>query len=326
VSAKVKNSIKFLISVGIGVFLIWFIQKDLKPEDIQFIIESIKNTKWIYIIILIVLGSLACLIRALRWQLLLEPMGYKPDTKVLTASIFIMYLSNLAFPRLGEVLRCSILAKYSKVPIEKSVGTMVVERLVDVLGMGIIAFLALVFEWDKINILYNSLQSKTVGNSQSYMKWILLVALLFIGAIAFYFIRKTRFYNILIEKIKGFAEGLSSIRKVKNYNLFIIYSVLIYFIYFITTYIFYLAIPGLEHLSIKSAFLVLTAGTIGVGMTQGGIGAYQILITKALELYNIPTKIGLAYSWALWLIQTVTLVIGGLLSYVYLIFRKNEQE
>ena len=325
-SAKVKNSIKFLISVGIGVFLIWFIQKDLKPEDIQFIIESIKNTKWIYIIILIVLGSLACLIRALRWQLLLEPMGYKPDTKVLTASIFIMYLSNLAFPRLGEVLRCSILAKYSKVPIEKSVGTMVVERLVDVLGMGIIAFLALVFEWDKINILYNSLQSKTVGNSQSYMKWILLVALLFIGAIAFYFIRKTRFYNILIEKIKGFSEGLSSIRKVKNYNLFIIYSVLIYFIYFITTYIFYLAIPGLEHLSIKSAFLVLTAGTIGVGMTQGGIGAYQILITKALELYNIPTKIGLAYSWALWLIQTVTLVIGGLLSYVYLIFRKNEQE
>jgi hypothetical protein len=212
------------------------------------------------------------------------------------------------------------------VPIEKSVGTMVVERLVDVLGMGIIAFLALVFEWDKINILYNSLQSKTVGNSQSYMKWILLVALLFVGAIAFYFIRKTRFYSILIEKIKGFAEGLSSIRKVKNYNLFIIYSVLIYFIYFITTYIFYLAIPGLEHLSIKSAFLVLTAGTIGVGMTQGGIGAYQILITKALELYNIPTKIGLAYSWALWLIQTVTLVIGGLLSYVYLIFRKNEQE
>jgi uncharacterized protein (TIRG00374 family) len=321
-----KNIIKFIISIGIGVFLIWFIQKDLKPEDIQFIIESIKNTKWIYIVILIVLGSIACLIRALRWRLLLEPMGYKPSAQVLTSSIFIMYLSNLAFPRLGEVLRCSILAKYSKVPIEKSVGTMVVERLVDVLGMGIIAFLALVFEWDKINILYNSLQSKTVGNSQSYMKWILLVALLFIGAIAFYFIRKTRFYNILIEKIKGFAEGLSSIRKVKNYNLFIIYSVLIYFIYFITTYIFYLAIPGLEHLSIKSAFLVLTAGTIGVGMTQGGIGAYQILITKALELYNIPTKIGLAYSWALWLIQTVTLVIGGLLSYVYLIFRKNEQE
>ena len=321
-----KNIIKFIISIGIGVFLIWFIQKDLKPEDIQFIIESIKNTKWIYIVILIVLGSIACLIRALRWRLLLEPMGYKPSAQVLTASIFIMYLSNLAFPRLGEVLRCSILAKYSKVPIEKSVGTMVVERLVDVLGMGIIAFLALVFEWDKINILYNSLQSKTVGDSQSYMKWIILVALLFIGAIAFYFIRKTRFYSILIEKIKGFAEGLSSIRKVKNYNLFIIYSVLIYFIYFITTYIFYLAIPGLEHLSIKSAFLVLTAGTIGVGMTQGGIGAYQILITKALELYNIPTKIGLAYSWALWLIQTVTLVIGGLLSYVYLIFRKNEQE
>jgi uncharacterized protein (TIRG00374 family) len=237
-----------------------------------------------------------------------------------------MYLSNLAFPRLGEVLRCSILAKYSKVPIEKSVGTMVVERLVDVLGMGIIAFLALVFELDKINILYNSLQSKTAGNTNSNEKWVVLVGLLVLGGIAFYFVRKTSFYSLVIEKIKGFAEGLSSIRKVKNYKLFILYSFIIYFIYFITTYIFYLAIPGLEHLSIKSAFLVLTAGTIGVGMTQGGIGAYQILITKALELYNIPTKIGLAYSWALWLIQTVTLVIGGLLSYLYLIFRKNEQE
>ncbi len=325
-NTSVKNSIKFLISIGIGIFLIWFIQKDLKPEDIQFIIESIKSTKWIYIIILIVLGSIACLIRALRWQLLLEPMGYKPDTKVLTASIFIMYLANLAFPRLGEVLRCSILAKYSKVPIEKSVGTMVVERLVDVLGMGVIAFLAFVFELDKINILYNSLQSKTAGNSSSNSKYFVLMGIIVLGIIAFYLIRKTSFYTLILDKIKGFAEGLSSIRKVRNYYLFILYSVVIYFIYFITTYIFYLAIPGMEHLSIKSAFLVLTAGTIGVGMTQGGIGAYQILITKALELYNIPTKIGLAYSWALWLIQTVTLVIGGLLSYVYLMFRKNEQE
>lgn len=320
-----KNILKFIISIGIGFFLIWFIQKDLKPEDIQFIIESIKNTKWLYIVILILLGSTACLIRAMRWQLLLEPMGYKPSTKVLTASIFIMYLSNLAFPRLGEVLRCSILAKYSKVPIEKSVGTMVVERLVDVLGMAIIAFLAFIFELDKIQILYNSLQSKTNGNHSSNSKWIILGAIVFIGILAFYFIRKTAFYSILIDKVKGFAEGLSSIRKVKNYNLFVFYSILIYFIYFITTYIFYLAIPGMEHLSIKSAFLVLTAGTIGVGMTQGGIGAYQILITKALELYQIPTKIGLAYSWALWLIQTVTLVIGGLFSYVYLMFRKNEQ-
>lgn len=320
-----KNILKFIISIGIGFFLIWFIQKDLKPEDIQFIIESIKNTKWLYIVILILLGSTACLIRAMRWQLLLEPMGYKPSKKVLTASIFIMYLSNLAFPRLGEVLRCSILAKYSKVPIEKSVGTMVVERLVDVLGMAIIAFLAFIFELDKIQILYNSLQSKTNGNHSSNSKWIILGAIVFIGILAFYFIRKTAFYSILIDKVKGFAEGLSSIRKVKNYNLFVFYSILIYFIYFITTYIFYLAIPGMEHLSIKSAFLVLTAGTIGVGMTQGGIGAYQILITKALELYQIPTKIGLAYSWALWLIQTVTLVIGGLFSYVYLMFRKNEQ-
>jgi uncharacterized protein (TIRG00374 family) len=321
-----KNSIKFFISIGIGVFLIWFIQKDLKPEEVQFIIQSIKNTKWVHIFVLFVLGSLACIIRALRWRLLLEPMGYNPSTKVLTASIFIMYLSNLAFPRLGEVLRCSILAKYSKVPIEKSVGTMVVERLVDVLGMGIIAFLALVFELDKISILYNSLQANTTSNTNPNLKWFILSSLLLVGSIVFYFIRKTKFYAVLIEKIKGFAEGLSSIRKVKNYNLFFIYSVFIYFIYFITTYIFYLAIPGMEHLSIKSAFLVLTAGTIGVGMTQGGIGAYQILITKALELYNIPTKIGLAYSWALWLIQTVTLVLGGLLSYVYLIFRKNEQE
>jgi hypothetical protein len=108
--------------------------------------------------------------------------------------------------------------------------------------------------------------------------------------------------------------------------MFILYSVSIYFIYFITTYIFYKAVPGLETMSFKSTFLVLTAGTIGVGMTQGGIGAYQFLIKESLKLYNIPDKIGLAYGWALWLIQTLTVVSGGVFAYVYLFFKKNEQE
>lgn len=321
-NAQIKNVLKLILSITIGAFLIWFIQKDLTKEQIDIIISSIKNIPYSFIIILGVLGVLACFIRAWRWKLLLKPMGYQPPNSLLVSSIFIMYLANLAFPRLGEVLRCSILAKYNKVPIEKSIGTMVLERLVDIIGMGIIALFALIFEFDKFFKIYKTYtENKTTGNSYGLY---LFIAVVIIGSLFMYFMRNSKLAILIKEKLKGFSDGFQSIRKIDNFPLFILYSVLIYCIYFASTYIFYFAVTGTEILSFKSTFLILTAGTLGVGMTQGGIGAFQLLVTKAMELYQIPSTVGLVYSWSSWLVQTTTLVIGGLISWIFISIKKYE--
>lgn len=321
-NAQIKNILKLILSVSIGIFLIWYIQKDLTSEQIQMIILSIKNIKISIVVMVMFLGILACYIRAWRWKLLLEPMGYSPPNSLLVSSIFIMYLANLAFPRLGEVLRCSILAKYNKVPIEKSIGTMVLERLVDMAGMGLIAFIALVLEFDKFLKIYETYtQNKQAGNSYFlYFGLLVFISLIF----GFYFLRNSKIILFIKAKIMGFSDGFQSIRKIKSLKLFIFYSVLIYSIYFLSTYLFYFAITGTEFMTFKSTFLTLTAGTLGIGMTQGGIGAFQLLVTKALELYNIPNSVGLAYSWSSWLVQTSILVLAGIISWIYISIKKYE--
>lgn len=318
---KWSSVLKLAISLLIGVGIIWYLQRNLSPSDKEQIVHSIANAKIFYVILTIILGALACPIRALRWKLMLEPMGYQPRFSTLTGSIFIMYLANLIFPRLGEVLRCSILQREENIPIEKSLGTMITERLVDVVGLAIIAGLGLLFEYDKLIQIIQQNSSSTT-NSSPYT-WLIIAAIL---GIAFIFILlkiKPEIKLFIIEKIKGLWDGLSSILKLKQPILFILYSFLIYTIYFLCTYLMYFAIEGTDILSLTSTFVVLTAGTIGVGVTQGGIGAYQFLVAKTLELYHIPKPIGLAYAWASWLIQTLNLVILGIFSWFYFMLRKK---
>ena len=124
---QLKSVFKYILSFGLIVFFMWFIYNGITENERKEILDSIKNTPFIFIVIMILLAYLACIIRALRWEMLLKPLGYKLYKDVLISSIFIMYLANFVFPRLGEVLRCSILAKHNQVPVEKSIGTMVVE-------------------------------------------------------------------------------------------------------------------------------------------------------------------------------------------------------
>jgi glycosyltransferase 2 family protein len=318
-NSKLKSAIQLIVSLIICAFLLWLMMRNLSENDKAQIIESIKHIRLNYVFILIFLSILACIIRAFRWKLLLNPLGYFPRNSSLICSIFIMYLGNLMFPRLGEVLRCSILQKKESIPIEKSIGTMIVERVVDVIGLGCYVLLALVFEYDKIWQTISNYQA--AKGESSYMFPMLIAAFIVIGIIVFF--KAPKIKNFIIDKIKGIMEGLLSISKLEHPILFIIYSISIYTIYFLGTYLFYFALSGTENLSLSSALIVLIAGTFAVGLTQGGLIAFQILVTQSLELYDIPKNMGLAYSWALWLIQTITLVVGGIVAWIYISIQKD---
>lgn len=321
---SLSKILKLLISLGIGMALIWYVQKDLSISDKELILNSFRNIKLPATLVTIFLAIVACVIRALRWEMLLNPMGYSPRRLVLVSSIFVMYLANLLFPRLGEVLRCTILNEHEDIPMEKSLGTMIVERIIDVIGMGVIALIAVFLEFDKIINLYQVYQDqkKDDGNHAILFMGILLLALV----LASVFTPKIR--TFIVAKLMGLLDGIKAVFQLENPILFLIYSLSIYGIYFSTTYIMYHSLIGLESLQISSTFLVLTAGTAGVGISQGGIGAFQVLVTKALEMYEIPTPIGLAYSWLSWSVQTGTLIVFGFASWIYLNLKKlrNERE
>jgi hypothetical protein len=230
-----------------------------------------------------------------------------------------MYLANLIFPRLGEVLRCSVLFQKDEIPVEKSIGTMVVERLIDFLFAGLYVLLAFVFEHQKLLEIYNKYLSEKKEGSSNMLLFVIGL-MIFFGIVSF-FVPKIR--RLITQKINGLWEGISSIFKLKKPILFVVYSLVLYSIYFATTIIMYYAIDGLDGLRLTSGFVILTAGTLAVGLTQGGIGAFQLLVTKSLELYDIARPIGLAYSWLSWTVQTGTLVVGGIIAWIYVQFTKN---
>ena len=314
---NLSSIIKFLVSIGIGIGLVYYLQTKITLEQRLQIVEGIKNIPLWLLVLSIFLTALACVVRAFRWKMLLEPMGYKPRNSTLISSIFIMYLGNLIFPRLGEVLRCSVLLKEEDIPLDKGIGTMITERIVDILGLGLYVLLAFIFEFDQLIEIYK--QYSSMKGESSLLLPIILFMSVILGGIIVWRLKKLR--EFILHKNLGIFEGLKSILKLKKPILFVVYSLSIYSIYYLGTYILFYAFSETLNLSLGCGLVVLIAGTLGVGLTQGGIGAYQVLVTWTLSLYGISNTIAQTYSWAAWILPTATLVIFGILAWVFLLKR-----
>jgi hypothetical protein len=228
-----------------------------------------------------------------------------------------MYLGNLIFPRLGEVLRCSVLMREEKIPMDKGIGTMITERLIDILGLGLYVILAIIFEYDKFFDIYKQYSSMK-GETSLVIPGVLFCILVIGGLIVW---RMSALRQFILEKIYGVLEGLKSILMLKNPFLFVAYSLTIYSIYYLSTYILFYAFSETMDLSLGCGLVVLIAGTLGVGLTQGGIGAYQVLVTWTLSLYGVSNTIAQTYSWAAWILTTATLVAFGVIAWAYLLKR-----
>lgn len=314
-----SNVLKLFISLALGVLIIVYLQNNLSSQDKLTIIDSFRNVNYTALFLVVLTCIFASVLRGLRWKMLLNSIGHYPKTSTVIYSIFIMYLANIVFPRLGELMRCTILQKYEDVPIEKSIGTMIVERLIDMFSLGIVVLLTLYFEYDKFQIIYSQYTEQKLGTGS----WITYSILGIIGLSVLSYLFIPQLKRFIHQKIVGIIEGLKSLIHIENKFLFFIYSIFIFVFYFSALYILYFSIEGTSHLSMQSVFLVLTTGTLAVGLTQAGIGAYQLLVTQTLQLYGISKSIGLAYSWIAWIIQNSTLAIGGIISWIILVLKKD---
>ncbi|HEY6901287.1 MAG TPA: lysylphosphatidylglycerol synthase transmembrane domain-containing protein, partial [Puia sp.] len=260
-------------------------------------------------------------IRALRWRQLMEPMGYKPRKINVFLAVMIGYLVNLG-ARLGEVIKCTIIARYEKVPADKLVGTIVAERAFDLICLGIVFGLTFLFQFDIIQ----SLMAKWLHNGQgqpSYTKIIVLIVIL----IVLFLIGKwalNRFGHInIIQKIKGVVSniwhGLTSVKDLKNKPLFFFYSIAIWALYLLSTWFGFFAIGATSHLGITAALAVLAMGSVGMIISPGGIGAYTIFVAQTVALYGIPENpSGNALGWLLWFGQFLSFILFGSVSFILL--------
>jgi uncharacterized protein (TIRG00374 family) len=278
-----------------------------------------------------VTGVISHVVRALRWRLLFEPLDYKPRVSTTFGAVMIAYLANLAVPRLGEVLRCGVLNQYEKIPIQTSLGTVVTERIIDLIGFALTVLLGLVLEFNLLkDYLYDALSQKMAVPSLATLALVGVLGLVL--CIVLYRIFRKKLMQIpLFLKVKttiiDFWQGIKSILYLRRPWLFVIYSLLIYFLYFLGGYIAFKVLPETMHLTLVSALMVYIFGSVGMMVTPGGIGLYPALIAETLAIYKITKPIGYALGWISWGVQQiVTLVFGmGYLIALPLMKKKNNK-
>ena len=309
----------------LGIALIWWSLHQIPAEEWTKFTLALKQSKlWIVFPVFIILG-LSHFLRALRWRLIMEPLGYRPSIANTYLAVLIGYLANLAIPRLGEVLKCTLLAKYERVPAEKIVGTIVAERAFDVISLGVVFLLALGLQFNVIEAGWNQLKSQTaapvIDANEGVWKMYLLVGI-GIVLIALFFILRKRIPTIVASIkniISGIWEGVISATKLKQHNLFFLYSFGIWFLYLLATYVGLHATAGTES-SFATAISCLAYASIGMILTPGGIGAYAFFMAKVLELNGIEYTLGLANGTLQWFSQMIIVIVLGGLALILLPF------
>ncbi len=262
----------------------------------------------------VVLGILSHISRAIRWSYLLEPLGYKPK---LTNSILIIltsYFANLGIPRSGEILRATALTTYEKVPFEKGFGTIVIERVIDLIMLLSIITITFILQTD---IILEFFQNKGFNIN----KILILLSIGGVGAgIFFFFIKKSNHPFILKLKsfITGLIQGVTSIFKMKNKWLFIFHTFFIWAVYIGMFWVIKFTVPETIDLTISQLLVAFVFGAFAMTATNGGIGLYPIAVSSALAIFGISSVSGDAFGWIMWISQTLMVVVFGTISFLVL--------
>jgi uncharacterized protein (TIRG00374 family) len=319
---------KNIFFLGLGFFLVWWqFDKMTDLQRVQFS-ETLLNANYWLIMPVIIISVLSHISRAVRWKILIEPLGYKPSVKNTFYSVMSGYLANTFLPRFGEILKCSLLARYEKIPINKLLGTIVIERIFDLICYFIVIAITFLIQINYISaFLKQKLEQISNKNivSESWLK-VLITMLILTAAIIFlwWVFKKFAHRNSLI-KIKNFyaglREGINSIRHLKNRQWFLAHTVFIWSMYLMQIYIGFFALSATAHLGITEAFSVLTLATLAMIVSPGGIGAFPLAVQEVLLIYNVDN---ISFGWLMWGTSTAIIIILGLISFGLLVYKNKK--
>jgi hypothetical protein len=319
--------LQYAFFAALAAFFVWLSLKDMDKKSWTQLKDALDRANyWILIPVLLLLLASHWL-RALRWRQLIEPMGYEPSRMNCFLGVMIGYFVNLGAPRLGEVVKCTILARYEKVPADKLVGTIVAERAFDVVCLAIVFGLTFLLQFNVIHSLTtnNSLFHSSSGGHSSPLKWWILLAVAVL--IAGFAIVRRRWvisrWTQIVHKVRAIIvnilHGLTSVRSIKNKPLFFFYTIGIWCLYLLSTWFGFFAISATRNLSLTDALSVLAMGSVGMIVSPGGIGAYALLVRETVSFYNIPPlPYGQALGWLLWFGQFLSFVLFGTVSFILL--------
>ncbi len=315
---KLKKTLLILLPIFLGVFLIWYFLGKFSQEQIDKILYDLKHANYYWILLSLFFGILSHLSRAYRWHFMLDPLGYKPKFANSVMAVLIAYLLNLVIPRSGEVGRAAALSKYENIPFEKGFGTIVAERISDIIMLFLILGIVFFLQTDLIISYFSGVDPTK--------KIIILLLGIVLFVFGYHFIKKSKHPFLIKIKsfLSGLLEGISSILKMKKKWAFIFHTFFIWLMYILMFWAVTFTIPETSNLSFEAILVGFIAGAIAMSITNGGFGAYPLFVATAFVTYGIAKESGASFGLLMWFSQTVmVLIFGGLSFFLLPIYNKE---
>ncbi|MBT4217318.1 MAG: flippase-like domain-containing protein [Flavobacteriales bacterium] len=331
--------LKYIASLSFAGLIIYFLFRNQDPAAL---IEKISEVEIRWVFLSIICGGWAYINRGMRWIVLIDALGYKSSKLNSISSVSVGYFTNLFIPRAGEITRCTALNRVEKIPVDKLFGTILVERVIDLVFLISLFLLTLILKLDLILRFFTELGSQssdstTLGSTKYYV----LISILIFFVLAYYLLKKwivkTSFYEKIIEFIDGLKEGFKSIKKMKRKSSFWFHTFSIWIMYFLMTYVCFFAIEETSHLTISDGLFLLVLGGIGMVIpTPGGIGSYHAIVMIGLSVLGVgkvylgedgdPANPALLFPTIVHAAQTLVAIIMGSVGMILLFINKKEQK
>lgn len=332
---KVLSAFNYLLFLLLGVVFLWLVFRNLNGKEIM---EQIIHADYFWIVLCMMAGMLSHVARAARWNLLIGSMGHKTRLSTTFYAVMTGYLANTAVPRLGEVTRCGVLSKKQQIPFTELFGTVIAERIFDMVVMLLIIILVILFQLELVGVFVDKYVFTPffsgVGNNIIAILILAVIAMAALMILIFFWrfyrerLRGFAFYRKLSKFGKGLVLGIKTIKRVRNKGLFLLYTLIIWGLYATMIYLPFFSLQATAHLDFGDAMTVMSIGSLGiVAPVPGGIGTYHFIVKAILfELYGIDAASAASFATITHAAQTLMIIVVGGLSFLMLFLQKNRTE
>jgi len=320
VKKQISKWLSIVLPLLIGIAIIYYQFSTLTADEVVKIKICFKKANYSYIYLSLIISILGYWSRAYRWKYALNHLGYQTKFHNNFFTVCVSYLVNLTIPRSGEITRAALIKKYEEVPFDKAFGTIVAERIVDLLIFLLFVIVGFVSQFDT---LYRFLKTKNIS-FDTILTAIFAMIVLFIIFIWIWIYAEWKIIQKLKQKLSGLLEGIFSIYKMKDRWKYVLHSFFIWFAYLMMFYVTIFALSETATIGFNIVLMGFIFGSLAVGFSNGGLGAYPLSIALIFSLYGISNDIGTAFGWLVWTSQTLFTIFMGLLSYLLLPLLKRK--
>ena len=332
--SRLISILEYLFFLGLGFFLLWL---SFRKLDLEKVWVDIVNADYIWMFYSLFFAIMSHILRALRWNMLIDSLGYRSRLSSTFYSLMVGYMANTAVPRMGEFMRCGVLSKKEKIPFNALFGTVISERLLDMLMLLLIIFLVIIFQIDLVGGYISNIFSPIFHNMANNLWTLVVLAASVLGFFVLTIwllyrfrekIKRLSFYAKVRFFLEGLWDGIKTVLKLRQKWLFILYTILIWLFYVLMVYFTFKLLPETSVLAFRDAFTLLGIGSLGiVAPVPGGIGAYHFIIKSVLhEVYGIGGVAGGSFAAITHAGQTLLNVGVGAFSYFMLMFLSKKQK